>query len=63
MCEKLSLMLPEPLFRNLSLMNCGIVILEFARVIVEEKNPLMEKLSYSVYSGSKLTWPTESTPS
>ncbi|KAJ0003134.1 hypothetical protein NQD34_018174 [Periophthalmus magnuspinnatus] len=37
MCES---MLPEPLIHNLSLMNPGIVILEYARAIREEKNPL-----------------------
>ena len=36
-------MLPEPLVHNLSLMNPGIVILEYAHAIREEKNnPLME---------------------
>ena len=39
---KWCLMLPEPLFHNLSLMNPGIVILEYAHVIREEKNALME---------------------
>ncbi len=34
---KLCLMLPEPLFHNLSPMNRGIVILEYARAIREEK--------------------------
>ena len=36
-------------------MNCGIVILEYARAIREGKNPLMEKPGPSVYSGSQLT--------
>ena len=36
---KWCLMLPEPFFH---LMNPGIVILEYARAIREEKNPLME---------------------
>ena len=35
MCEN-DLMLPEPLFHNLSLMNPGVVIFEFARAIREE---------------------------
>ena len=48
-------MLPEPLFHSLSLMNRGIVILEFAHAIREEKNPLMEKPGYLVHSGSQLT--------
>ena len=34
-------MLPEPLFHNLSPMNPGIVILEYAHAISEKKNPLM----------------------
>ncbi len=33
---KWCLMLPEPLFPNLSLMNPGIVVLEYARAIREE---------------------------
>lgn len=41
---------------NLNLLNLGIVILEFAHAIREEKNPLMEKPGHSVYSGSQLTY-------
>ena len=44
MCENdsLTLMCPHaPLFQNESLMSLGIVILEYARGIREEKNPLM----------------------
>ena len=52
---KWCLMLPEPLSHSLSLMNRGIVILEFTRVIREEKNPLIEKPAHSVYSGCQLT--------
>lgn len=48
-------MLPEPLY-NLSPMNPGIVILEFAGAIREgKKNPLMEEHGHSVYSGCQLT--------
>ena len=71
---KLCLMLPEPQFHNLSVINRGIVILEYARAIREVKNQLMEKPVHSVYSGSQLTscfghivllildLPTEATP-
>lgn len=45
-------MLPEPRFHNLSPMNPGIVTLEYARVIREDENPLMEYQSYSVFRSS-----------
>ncbi len=50
-----SLMLPEPLFHKLNPMNSGIVILEYAHAIREEKNNWFNNLVIHVYSGSQLT--------
>ena len=52
---KWCLMLPEPLFHSLSMMNRGNVFFEYARVVRVEKNPLMEKPAHLVDSGSQLT--------
>lgn len=45
-------MLPKAQFHSLSLMNPGIVILEYANAIRAEQNPLIEKSCDSVYFGS-----------
>lgn len=49
------LIVPEPLFHSLSMMNRGNVILEYTHVIRVEKNSLMEKPAHLVDSGSQLT--------
>ena len=40
-------MLPEPLVHNLSLMNPGIVILEYAHAIREEKKESIDGITWS----------------
>ena len=44
-----------PLFHNWGSMNLGIVVLDYARTIREEKNPLMREPGHSVHSGTLLT--------
>ena len=55
MCEKLCLMLPEPLLHNLRPMNCGTVILEYARAIREEKKSTDGKTKFFSIISSEVT--------
>ena len=56
---KRCLILPESLFHNLSLMNPGIVVLEYVRAIREEKNPHFSLLSFFFFCVPTLDfdWP------